>query len=142
MGVFDGSRERGPVAVPGLHQEEVLREPEIVRLGHPQHQIVPIHQCASGRARDRRDEAGDLADRVEVPNFEPVHVDVDGEGVLEKGDQLEHAERVDNPAREQRRVVVELASARPWLELRLDERPDPVVGCSHWSVSIPQGGRT
>ena len=70
---------------------------------------------------DHRD---DHRRRIEFQKLVAGRIDLDAEAVFEEGNQLEHAERVDQPAREQRSARIDLPAAYRSPEVRADERQD------------------
>src|SRR6185436_7618457 len=92
----------------------------------------------SGRSGPRcaGDEIGHPVDGVEL--FEVVYGRIDGhvKCIFQEGDELEHAERVDDPAREERRVAAQIVAGPEALLQELDNRFVHVAVSSRAKVYI------
>ena len=78
----------------------------------------------AGRLQLRRDELGDLRDRVQVVGVGLVGLDGDLEALLEERHELDGGERVEDAAGDERSRLRQLAGILPGEELLEDELLD------------------
>lgn len=103
-----------------VHQEQVLGETPAIRMWQAEGERRLVHGlvlCGQQTSHD----CTDLTDRVEVFEIVGGEIDLYVEGVLEKRDELQHAERVHHAGREERRVRSDCRSATRSVELSADE---------------------
>ena len=66
--------------------------------------VLKHHDAVRPFSWSRPDQRDDLIERIELGELVPRGIDRDVKRILQKRNQLEHAERIDDAAREQRRI--------------------------------------